>query len=199
MNRKHGKKDRTRRHSSSRTSNSWLYLNVAVAFMLILAGVVFLFWMGQQSSQQQGGIAQAPLTQPGQRAPDFSLTSLSGEPVKLSDYSGQVVLINMWATWCPPCKAEMPTIDQYYQAHRDDGFVVLAVNSQEKADSVNSFIQDSGFTFPVLLDDQATVMDQYNVLGLPTSFIISRDGTIQHTHTGQITKDQLEQYIDPLL
>jgi peroxiredoxin len=167
--------------------------------MLILAGVVFLFWMGQQSSQQQDGIAQAPLTQPGQRAPDFSLTSLSGEPVKLSDYSGQVVLINMWATWCPPCKAEMPTIDQYYQAHRDDGFVVLAVNSQEKADSVNSFIQDSGFTFPVLLDDQATVMDQYNVLGLPTSFIISRDGTIQHTHTGQITKDQLEQYIDPLL
>jgi peroxiredoxin len=199
MNRKHGKKDQTRRHSSLRTSNSWLYLNVAVAFMLILAGVVFLFWMGQQSRQQQGSIAQAPLPQQGQRAPDFSLFSLSGEPVKLSDYSGQVVLINMWATWCPPCKAEMPTIDQYYQAHMDDGFVVLAVNSQEKADSVNSFIQNAGFTFPVLLDEQATVMDQYNVLGLPTSFIIGRDGTIQHTHTGQITKDQLKQYIDPLL
>ena len=167
--------------------------------MLILVGVALLFWMGQQPGQQQEGSARALMPEQGQPAPNFSLMSLSGEPVSLSDYSGQVVLVNMWATWCPPCKAEMPTIHEYYQAHRDDGFVVLAVNSQEKATSVDSFIQAAGFTFPVLLDDRATVMDQYNVLGLPTSFIIGRDGTIQHTHTGQITKDQLEQYIDPLL
>ena len=199
MHSKHGRKRRVRQPSLAKSRNNWFYVNIVVAIMLILVGVAILFWMGQQSSQQQVSSVRAPLPQQGQPAPNFSLMSLSGEPVSLSDYSGQVVLVNMWATWCPPCKAEMPTIHEYYQTHRNDGFVVLAVNSQEKAANVNSFIQATGFTFPVLLDDQATVMDQYNVLGLPTSFIIGRDGTIQHTHTGQITEDQLEQYIDPLL
>jgi peroxiredoxin len=199
MNSKYGKKYRGRHHSAARPHKNWFYFNIAVAILLILVGVATLFWMGQQSSPQQVSSVSAPMPQQGQLAPNFSLMSLGGEPVSLSDYSGQVVLVNMWATWCPPCKAEMPTIHEYYQAHRDDGFVVLAVNSQEQAASVNSFIQATGFTFPVLLDDRATVMDQYNVLGLPTSFIIDRHGTIQHTHTGQITKDQLEQYIDPLL
>lgn len=199
MNNQYGKTSRIRQHSLSSSGNNWFYFNFVVAIALILVGVVVLFWMGEQSGQQQVSSAKVTMPQQGQPAPDFSLMSLGGEPVRLSDYSGQVVLVNMWATWCPPCKAEMPTIDEYYQARRDDGFVVLAVNSQEKAASVNSFIQAAGFTFPVLLDDQAAVMDRYNVLGLPTSFIIGRDGTIQHTHTGQITKDQLEKYIDPLL
>jgi cytochrome c biogenesis protein CcmG/thiol:disulfide interchange protein DsbE len=180
-------------------TGKWLAVNVALALVLIIVGIGVLFWMGQQSGQQQVSAPSTGMPEQGQTAPDFTLTSLSGEAVNLSDYEGQVVLVNMWATWCPPCKAEMPTIHDYYKAHKDDGFVVLAINSQEEASNVNSFIQAAGFTFPVLLDSRAEVMSQYNVRGLPTTFIIDRDGNVQHTHSGLITKEQLESYIDPLL
>jgi cytochrome c biogenesis protein CcmG/thiol:disulfide interchange protein DsbE len=199
------KKQKKTGYAASKSQNAanskWLYVNVVLAIVLILAGIGALFWMGKQSAQQQvsAPAAQPAMPQQGQPAPDFTLTSLDGTPVNLSDYDGQVVLVNMWATWCPPCKAEMPTIHDYYQAHKDDGFIVLAVNSQEDAANVNAFIEGSGFTFPVLLDKQAAVMDQYNVRGLPTTFIIDREGNVQHTHTGAITEEQLENYIDPLL
>lgn len=175
-----------------------LYVNMFLAVALILAGVAVLFWMGQQNPKGQvstpaGGIL------PGQIAPNFSLTTLAGEQVNLSDYAGQVVMVNMWATWCPPCKAELPTIDAYYQEHSADGFVVLAVNSQEAQGTVDAFISASGFTFPVLLDSRGDVMGQYNVRALPTSFIIDRDGKVSYIHTGEINRQQLDQVVGPLL
>lgn len=179
-------------------NKNMLYVNMFLAVVLILAGVAVLFWMGQQSPKGQvstpaGGIL------PGQSAPNFTLTTLQGEQVKLSDYAGQVVMVNMWATWCPPCKAELPTIDAYYQEHSADGFVVLAINSQEAQSTVNTFISSTGFTFPVLLDSQGDVMGQYNVRALPTSFIIDRDGKVSYIHTGEINRQQLDQVVGPLL
>lgn len=181
-------------------TRTWLYLNLALAAGLILAGATMLFWMGGQSSTSQA----APLSpvfsrQQGQPAPDFSLTSLEGARLNLSDYAGQVVMINMWATWCPPCKAEMPAINSFYEAHREQGFTVLAVNSQEDAATVNAFIKSGGFSFPVLLDTRAEVMELYQVRGLPTSYIIDRNGAIRHVQTGAITEKQLEQIVLPLL
>jgi peroxiredoxin len=181
-----------------KSQNNWLYLNFALAAVLILAGVALLFWAGQSEVRGQMPTPRPSIKQ-GQPAPNFTLTSLEGQTVNLSDYAGQVVMVNMWATWCPPCKAEMPDIHQYYQAHQADGFVVLAVNSQEDASTVKTFIDATGFTFPVLVDLGGTVMNLYNVRGLPTSVIVDRDGTIKYTHTGQISPDQLEQYISPLL
>ncbi len=179
-------------------NKNMLYTNILLAVVLILAGVGVLFWMGQQSATGQ---ANTPATGilPGQPAPNFTLTTLQGEPVKLSDYAGKVVMVNMWATWCPPCKAELPTIDAYYQEHSNDGFVVLAVNSQEAQSTVNTYISSTGFTFPVLLDSRGDVMDLYNVRALPTSFIIDRDGTVRHIHTGEVSRQQLAQYVEPLL
>ena len=132
-------------------------------------------------------------------APGFSLPSLDGEITTLDDYKGQVVLINLWATWCPPCKAEMPTLNAYYQANKDKGFVVLAVNDQEDAITVNNFIETNGFDFPVLLDTQSQVLDTYNVRALPTTFVIDRNGVIRHVHMGEISRQQLEEIIGPLL
>jgi len=110
-----------------------------------------------------------------------------------------VILVNTWATWCPPCKAEMPAINKFYEAHQNDGLVVLAINSQEDVATVQQFINVQGFTFPVLLDTQASVINQYKVRGLPTTFIIDRDGVIRYVHTGAITQQQLEDVIGPLL
>jgi peroxiredoxin len=93
----------------------------------------------------------------------------------------------------------MPAINAFYEAHKEAGFVVLAVNSQEEAATVERFIQANSFSFPVLLDLQASVMDRYQVRGLPTTFIIDRDGFIQHVQTGEITPEQLEAVVVPLL
>ena len=179
---------------------TWLYINLVLAAGLILAGAGMLLWMGRQPGPSQA----APLSpvfsqQQGQPAPDFRLASPEGDLFNLSDYAGQVVLVNMWATWCPPCKAEMPAINSFYEAHREQGFTVLAVNSQEDAGAVNAFIQTGGFSFPVLLDVEAEVMELYQVRGLPTSFIIDRNGAIRHVQTGPITEKQLEQLVLPLL
>jgi peroxiredoxin len=119
--------------------------------------------------------------------------------VKLSDYRGQVVLLNTWATWCPPCRAEMPDLETYYQQHQEDGFVVLAVNSQESADIVAGFLEEQDFTFPVLLDPDGVVMRDYRVLGLPTSFFIDRDGVIRGIWSGQLSPARLKELIDPIL
>lgn len=182
-----------RRHGKSKT---WLYVNIAIAVTLIVGGIVVLFWMGEQKSEKPAMISSVQI---GATAPDFQLPSLAGEPVALSDYQGQVVLVNLWATWCPPCKAEMPAINEFYETHQNEDFVVLAVNSQEDAATVQRFIDVQKFTFPVLLDTQADVMNQYKVRGLPTSFVIDRDGIIRYVHTGAITRQQLEDVIGPLL
>ncbi len=195
MNRK--KSGRTyRRHQPDKTSpKKWLYLNIGVAITLIAVGVGSLLWMGQQSATS----AAQPTTPGGATAPDFTLFSPAGEEIDLSDFEGQVILVNWWATWCPPCKAEMPALNDFYETHKTDGFVVLAVNSQEGASTVKDFIQDNGFTFPVLLDSQGQVMDRYHVRALPTSFIIDRHGVIQHIQTGEISPQQLEAIVEPLL
>lgn len=190
---------RSRGRQPSRPGPAWFYLSLALAVALIVAGVGMLVWLGRQSTPTQAAGSQPAPPPPSQRAPDFALPTPAGETVRLSDYAGQVVLVNMWATWCPPCKAEMPTLNAFYEAHWAEGFVVLAVNSQEDAALVRDFIQANGFTFPVLLDENAAVMERYNVRGLPTSFVIDREGVIRYVQPGEITRQQLEAVIGPLL
>lgn len=98
---------------TSPRSKIWLYLNIAFAVSLMAAGVGMLFWLGGQSADRQSAASQG-LIRPSQPAPDFSLPGLNGETVHLSDLKRQVVLVNLWVTWCPPCKAEMPAINAYY-------------------------------------------------------------------------------------
>lgn len=179
-------------------SKIWFYLNVALAVSLMAAGVGMLFWLGGQSAARPSAANQG-LIRPGQPAPDFSLPALSGETVRLSDLKGQVVLVNLWATWCPPCKAEMPAIDAFYRAHQEAGFTALMANVQEDEATVRAFIEANGFTFPILLDSQGELMRRYGVRGLPTTFIVDRSGQIRHLQTGAITQADLETIINPLL
>jgi peroxiredoxin len=192
------KADRYRR-SQPKPRRNWFYANILLAVTLIIAGVGALLWMGQQSSGNAAQASDPAAGHQGNPAPAFTLQSLEGQAVSLDDYAGQVVLVNMWATWCPPCKAEMPDLNAFYETHKQDGFVVFAINSQEEAPTVKAFIAENGFSFPVLLDSQAEVMKKYHVRGLPTTFIIDRDGFIQHIQSGQISTSQLEAMVGPLL
>ncbi|MGQ9489217.1 MAG: TlpA family protein disulfide reductase [Anaerolineae bacterium] len=126
-------------------------------------------------------------------APDFALPTADGQMVRLKDLRGQVVLLNFWATWCPPCKAEMPDLDalhrEYGARHR---FTVLGINMEENAEVVAGFAQQRGITFPLLLDTDGRVSNKlFVVRSLPTSMIIDREGFIRDAWTGQISKEAM--------
>ncbi len=115
----------------------------------------------------------------GNPAPDFTLTNIAGEPVSLSQYRGQVVILNFWATWCPPCREEMPSMETLYRKYKDQGLVILAVSVDENGESaVKKFLQQTPYTFPILLDSENVSQHIYGVFRFPESFIIDRNGVI---------------------
>jgi cytochrome c biogenesis protein CcmG, thiol:disulfide interchange protein DsbE len=127
-----------------------------------------------------------PAPQAGFLAPDFTLKTLDGGSIKLSSLRGKVVLINIWASWCPPCRAEMPAIDRVYQTYKNDGFVVLAVDStiQDTLANAQTFVQENNLGFPILLDENGSVTRLYQVNSLPSTFFIGSDGVIREVVIG---------------
>ncbi len=119
-------------------------------------------------------------------APDFTLNDMDGEPHRLADYRGKVVLINFWATWCPPCRKEMPSLERLYQHFKDQPFMVLAVNQWETDDHVFSYMGELNVfpEFPILFDPESKISEEYGVLGLPTSVIIDQQGRIRYRAVG---------------
>lgn len=156
-----------------------------ILFVLILvAGLGWIFISADKSGVSTAGEIPAP--REGFLAPDFSLQTPEGETVSLSQFRGQAVLVNLWATWCPPCRAEMPAIQKLYEEYKDQGFVVLAINMtyQDNPQAVVPFIQERNLTFPILIEDTGHVAEQYELRSLPSSFFISRDGIIQEVVIG---------------
>lgn len=127
----------------------------------------------------------APIDPP-RPAPDFSLPDMDGKPHKLSDYRGKVVLLNFWATWCPPCRREMPSMEKLYQELKGKPFQVLACDQQEDSDTVFAFTGqfEPSPSFPLLLDSKSAVSGAYGVPGLPTSFLIDKAGRIVYRAVG---------------
>lgn len=133
-------------------------------------------------------------------APQLELTDTAGNPASLADYSGRVVLVNLWATWCPPCKAEMPAFESFYQKHKDEGFVIVAINDGDPTQDVLQFVEDYGLTFPVWLDPQYIATEQaFKTLNLPSSFVIDREGTIVLSWVGGTNLKTLEKYVTPVI
>ena len=193
----HGRRD-ARRQKKARQNNIML----AAALVLILGGLGTLIWMSLKTAEPaatSNSYGAPALAQKGGTVTDFSLGSLDGSQIALADYEGEVIIMNFWATWCPPCRAEMPGINRFYEAHQAEGLVVLAINAQEDAATVRPFIQANNFSFPVLLDLQGRVASQYSTRSFPTTFIIDRDGVIQHVQTGKISERELEKIVLPLL
>lgn len=123
-------------------------------------------------------------------APDFTLKSLAGSNLKLSEMTGNVVLINFWASWCGPCREEMPLLNALHNKYAPLGFSVLGVNVEENADAARGFLKGFPVDFPVLLDSSNQVSKQYQVIAMPTTVVIDRDGKIRFLHQGYKSGDE---------
>jgi peroxiredoxin len=151
---------------------------------LLAAGFAWILFSADTSGTSTAGKIPAP--QAGFLAPDFELKTPEGETIRLADLRGQPVLVNLWATWCPPCRAEMQTLETVYNDYKDQGFTVLAVNmtSQDDPREIAPFVEQRGLTYPILLDENGAVSKAYQMKSLPSSFFINRDGTINEVIIG---------------
>lgn len=133
------------------------------------------------------------------KASPNAISLLDGGSVEIADYKGQVLLVNFWASWCPPCRAEMPELQAYYDQYQDDGLALLMINSGEAESTARSFIQQSGFTFPVAIDPTNRVSDNYGINALPITLVYDQSGEIVYRHSGLISRSVLDAQVTPLL
>lgn len=162
-----------------------------------LLGILALLALGLAAcsaapTSAQSDLPVAPAV--GALAPDFALQNLQGDTVRLSDQRGRVVLVNFWATWCGPCRVEMPDIQASFDQHSPD-LVVLAVDFDEPQETVQAFVDELNLTFPVLLDPGAQVQSLYQVRGYPSTMFVDEQGVVQIVHIGIMTTDQLDGYL----
>ncbi|MCA0454038.1 MAG: TlpA family protein disulfide reductase [Chloroflexi bacterium] len=137
----------------------------------------------------------------GQPAPDFTLEDLNGKKLRLSDFRGQVVLINFWASWCQPCRLETPELVKAYKTYRDRKFMVLGVNltDEDEMSDIEAFVKEFDMPYPVLLDTEGFVDELYGIPGIPMSIFIDREGKITQVQIGVLTGEQIEKSLDELL
>lgn len=167
---------------------------------LILAGAIWI-WITSAFFDNPSDEDQVALY-PGFLAPDFTAASFSGEEISLSDLRGRAVLVNLWASWCVPCRSEMPALERVYQDYRADRLVILAVNAtdQDHEEDIRSFTQELGLTFPILLDPNGDISRAYHLTALPTSYFISADGRIEEIVVGgPMSEALLRSRVDELL
>jgi len=156
-----------------------------IAYLLILGlGLLWIYLSIDRNNRSSTSSPAAP--QKGFSAPDFELQAIDGETIRLSDLHGQPVLINLWATWCPPCREEMQTIEKVYNEYKEQGLQVLAVNMayQDDPRKIEHFVTEQNLTFPVLLDESGNMANDYQMRSLPSSFFIRRDGVIAEVVIG---------------
>lgn len=134
----------------------------------------------------------------GYGAPDFTLTNLDGKSVHLRDFRGRVVVINFWATWCEPCRTEMPILQSAYRVNQLLGLEILAVNFDESRSEVQEFRDQMSLGFTMLLDPGGVIQRLYRVSGYPTTFFVDREGVIRAQHVGHLNESQLDEYLESL-
>jgi thiol-disulfide isomerase/thioredoxin len=171
---------------------------IFLGFGLIL--IVFSVYFVLQGAPDRTELAAVPV-KVSYPAPELTLTDLQeNRPTSLADYRGQVVLVNLWATWCPPCKAEMPALEAFYRKYSDDGFAIVAINDGDPTADVSQFVEEYGLTFPIWLDPTYIATEQaFKTMNLPSSFVINREGTIVLSWVGGINKSSLEKYVTPII
>ncbi|MBM4422479.1 MAG: redoxin domain-containing protein [Chloroflexi bacterium] len=164
-------------------------------------GALVLFGFPSLPPATAGGTASGGTAAPytGSPAPDFTLENISGQKITLSKLKGKPVLINFWATWCGPCRIEMPAIEAARQKYKSEGLTVLAVGADEPLKDVTAFVNELGLTFEVLMDPGLTVNDMYRIQAYPTSFFIGRDGVIASLQIGLMSESQLEENLAKIL
>jgi len=171
------------------------FLLLGLGLLLIVASVLYVL----RGNSLQSEVSAVPV-QVNFAAPELMLTDTHGVTHSLADYRGQVVLVNLWATWCPPCKEEMPALQSFYNKYADRGFTIIAINDGDPAPDVLQFVKDYELTFPVWLDPTYIATEQaFKTLNLPSSFVIDRNGTVRLMWVGGINRKMLDKHVTPVI
>jgi peroxiredoxin len=158
-------------------------LLIIVVLLVLVGGAIYMGFVGSSRPTYEA----VKIVELGDTAPDFQLEDTKGNKVSLSDLRGKVVLVNFWATWCPPCRAEMPSMEKLYEIMAGEDFVMLAINVEENGrTSVPDFLSKTSHSFPILYDDQGIVQRLYGVYKFPESFVIRKNGVIDDRVIGAI-------------
>lgn len=199
------------KHNKRKRKQSNTLPMIIIGAGFILVAVVLAVFIGKGSAQDSelasdgesdplaNGMASVTPIEVEFQAPELSLKTIYGEQQSLADYRGKVVLVNNWATWCPPCTAEMPELQAFYEDYSDDGLVIVAVDAGDPPTDVTAFVESNGLTFPVWLDPGKQALRAFNNLSLPSSYVIDAGGTVRLAWTGAISHGMLERYVVPLL
>jgi peroxiredoxin len=172
----------------------WFWVGL-ITLTLILGGgwLTYSRTLVEQTGVGGSAVQLEPAPIKGHPAPDFALPTLDGQTIRLSDYKGQPVLVNFWATWCGPCRAEFPDFQKAWVDNADN-LVIIGVNntSTDLKDQVPAFVDEFGVTFPIVLDESGDTAKAYNILGLPTTIFIDRNGVVNEVFTGPLNKAYIE-------
>lgn len=183
----------------NRRKKSSTFPILPVGLGLLLMGVAVLAFAAPRPDGNSASSSSVVPVSVSYAAPELSLQNLQGENESLMDYRGSVILVNNWATWCPPCKAEMPTLSAYYNEHHDQGFTIIAIEAGDPVDGVSQFVQSLDLKFPIWIDPEGASVRAFNNGTLPNSYVIDRSGTVRYAWTGEISRAMLEKYVTPLL
>lgn len=182
---------------TSQPSPARFYATLMIGTGLIVIGIM-TFMLLNNSTASTADFSVVP-AQVDFASPELTLEDLSGKPVSLDDYLGSVVLVNLWATWCPPCRDEMPTLQTFFEEYRSDGFVLVSINQEETRETVAPFVKEFGLTFPVWLDLDYQAQRVFKTENLPSSYVIDRTGRVRLMWIGGISKKNLEKYVTKLI
>jgi peroxiredoxin len=171
---------------------------LVIGIGLISVGVATMTMIALRQSQATSQLTARPV-EVNYPAPELTLNDLDGNAHSLSDYRGQVALVNMWATWCPPCREEMPTLQAFYEDYSNAGFAIIGLNDGDPLLDVRDFVNNYGLTFPVWLDPTYSSETVFGTINLPSSFLIDRQGRVRLQWVGAITREALEKYVVPII
>jgi peroxiredoxin len=180
-----------------KSKQSFPWLPFGIGFLLM--GLAVLLLASPKTDSQAASQSSVIPIKVNFSAPELSLQNINGKTESLSDFRGNVILVNNWATWCPPCKAEMPTLAAYYNEHNPQGFNIVAIEAGDPVEGVSQFASDYDLQFPVWLDPDGASLKTFGNGNLPNSYVIDRSGTVRYAWTGEISREMLEKYVTPLL
>ena len=190
------KKRQHRKRNNTRTGMQF----ILGAGLVLIGWAAFMIVQGPQNTEAAqalpGSVIPIEVNYP---APELSLQTVNGKSESLVEYRDRIVLVNNWATWCPPCKAEIPTLEAYYETHANDGFVIIGIEAGETQKDVLGFVQEHAMTYPVWFDLNGAAMKAFHNESLPSSYVIDRQGIVRYSWVGEISQEMLEKYITPLL
>lgn len=186
----------TNRRSSFQNALSLIVVGIGLVAVGAAAMTLITLRQSQAGRQAEPSVIPAQADYP---APILALKDLDGAPRSLSDYRGQVVLVNLWATWCPPCVAELPALEAFYRDHAREGFVIIGINDGEDQAVVKDFVTRTGLTFPIWMDPTYLSESAFKTMNLPSSYVINRQGQVRLQWVGAISRAMLDKYVIPII